>query len=957
MRSLSQPRVEPSWWTSEAFDGRPMTDVLRDRDFGSVFAFLGSRGWSRAAISAATGLSETRVRAILQGKQRITSYDVLERIADGLMIDRGLLGLAYAVRRDPAGEGQGNRERRPGAVPVVHTVQPGRAPGTGQPTTTSNLFQLPPDIADFTGRAEECAELVGRLTGAVGGNATVVCALSGKGGVGKTSLAVHVAHLVRAGFPDGQMYVDLRGVQAQPADPVQVLGRFLNELGVDAQSIPDRLEDRARLYRAQLASRSVLVVLDNACDERQVKPLLPGDPGCAVLVTGRKRLIGLEGAYQLSLDVMTAEQGQGLLGAVIGTSRIASDPEAVGEIVRHCGHLPLALRIAGARLASRPREPLGSYARRLADERGRLDLLRAGDLEVRTTFALSYRGCGPELQRAFRLLSVLETASFAPWALSVLMDVAVEHAEDLLEQLVDVELVEIAGEDGAGGCRYRFHDLLMMFARECMSASESAEERRAAAGRLLNQFALLGGTAAALLEPGGLEKSEAAPTAGLAAVRRDPRAWFRSERTAFVNGVRLASELELWQLSWRIAELLPSLFRWQSDWADWAETHRIGLDAAKRCASPDGEARIRCSLGLLYRAQGRFGDAIAEFERSATIFTDTGDVLRAAVARRQLGDTYRYTGRLDEGVIAFTRALPVFERHRSVRMTAGTLNGLGDIYRGLSRWAESTDCFERCIALYESLDDHLAVARTRVRLGILHRDRCLYDDAERLYLTGLTTLRDLNDQRWVARALRHLGVVHRNTGRIPTALEYLDQARTTFQQLADHRGVAVATRNIGDAHRYVVDLDSAEQCLVDALRRFRELGDERWTARSLHSLADTIRHGGEWARATGYLEEAMATFSRIGDTPGQGRVWRSFGILHRDQQRWQESLDALERSEALFAALGNDVWLARALAGRARTERAAGRDCGRSLLEEAERICRAGGALTRSQVEDRLREW
>src|SRR5262249_48529780 len=288
--------------------------------------------------------------------------------------------------------------------------------------------------------------------------------------------------------------------------------------------------------------------------------------------------------------------------------------------------------------------------------------------------------------------------------------------------------------------RYRFHDLLRVFARECLFEAEPAHERVAAAERLLREYVSLGVNAAALLEPGGLEQPVPAMPAALAAVHHDPRGWFQAERPGLVGGVRLAFDLDLWELSWRLAELLPSVSRWQSDWTDWAETHGIGLEAARRCASPEGEARIRCSLGLLYRAQGRFAEAIGEFECSAKIFTGSGDELRTAVARRQLGDTYRYTGRLEEGVTAFTESLEVFERHRITRMTAGALNGLGDIYRGLSRWQDSTACFERSISLYESLSDDLAVARAKVRFGIVYRDQCRYDEAEHLYLAGLSTL-------------------------------------------------------------------------------------------------------------------------------------------------------------------------------------------------------------------------
>jgi hypothetical protein len=334
------------------------------------------------------------------------------------------------------------------------------------------LLHLPADINDFTGRYEQ-ADKVSRLVTAEGGRshtAVPITVISGKPGIGKTALALHVAHKVSDQFPDGQMYANLRGAEADAQDPAEVLAGFLRELGVDGSDIPERVDDRARMYRARLADRRVLVVLDNAVDEAQVRPLLPGAAGCAVLVTSRSRMAALAGSHSVPLDVMPADQSAELLATIIGRERAEAEPAAVAEITRLCGFLPLAIRIAGARLKSRPAWRISWFAERLRDESRRLDLLKAGDLEVRASFALSYQGQNADAQRAFRFAGIM-TSDFPAWNLAALLDTDADQAEQLLEELVDAQLVEVIGVDATGLIRYGLHELLRDFARERLAGS------------------------------------------------------------------------------------------------------------------------------------------------------------------------------------------------------------------------------------------------------------------------------------------------------------------------------------------------------------------------------------------------------------------------------------------------------------------------------------------------------
>ena len=419
------------------------------------------------------------------------------------------------------------------------------------------LLHLPPDIRDFTGRAEQVGEVTRLIAAAAASSGTalpIVC-LSGQAGVGKTTLAIHVAHRISGEFPDGQLYTNLRGTDARGQDPADVLAGFLRELGVDGTDIPEGLDERARMYRAQLAGRRMLVMLDNAADEAQVRPLLPGSPGCAVLVTSTSRMAALAGAAAVPLDLMPPGQAAELLTAIVGAARARAEPEAVGEIARLCGYLPLALRIAGARLVSRPAWTISWFATRLGDESRRLDLLKAGDLEVRASFGLSYHGRDEAERLAFRMLGLL-AADFPAWNLAALIETDGDEAEQLLEQLVDAVLVDVAGVDATGLIRYRLHDLLRAFARECLFDTEAQGVREESLARLADQYIGAARLASALVHPGAPDIA-AAPAQQLLAedvVRGDPWGWFMAERASLVRLVEQVHAARLWDRTWRLAE-------------------------------------------------------------------------------------------------------------------------------------------------------------------------------------------------------------------------------------------------------------------------------------------------------------------------------------------------------------------------------------------------------------------
>ena len=372
------------------------------------------------------------------------------------------------------------------------------------PVVTS-LFQLPPDISDFTGRATVRDELISLLrSDNDDAHAIVISSIAGVAGIGKTALAVHIAHRLAADYPDGQLYIDLRGVGEERLDPSAVLAEFLRALGLEGRSIPDGIEERSVLYRAGLANRRVVVVLDNASSEAQVRPLLPGSPTCCVIITSRRKLAALPVSKSYSLDVLAESEALELLRKICGNERIDQEPEAASTIVALCGFLPLAIRIAGARLVQRGHWRVSHLVDIMANERRRLEALRVGDLEVRSSFSLSYDSEEERGRRLFRLLGLVKTVDFAGWVAAPLLDCDQETAEELVDRLVDAQLLDVSGRDAAGETRYRFHDLLRVYSRERLADEEPPEAATAAERRLIAAYLRLAERSHILQWPTGL---------------------------------------------------------------------------------------------------------------------------------------------------------------------------------------------------------------------------------------------------------------------------------------------------------------------------------------------------------------------------------------------------------------------------------------------------------------------
>ncbi len=562
--------------------------------------------------------------------------------------------------------------------------------------------QLPADITDFTGRRAQLAT-VAHLAAAADRVATVLVVITGKAGVGKTTLAVRAAHRLRVQYPDGQLFVDLRA-RAHPLAPVDVLARFLRSLGVDRMAIPDDAEERAALYRSRLADRRVLIVLDNAECEAQLRPLLPGIPGCAVLITSRTRLAGLTGARLVDLDIFEADQAVELLARLAGPRRVATEPAAATEIVRLCGFLPLALRIAGARLGSRRHWPLSRFETDLADEQHRLDKLRLGDLDVRASLALSYQSLDGTAQRAFRLLGLLEVRDFAAWSAAAMLDVSQWRAEELVDNLVDMHLLDVAGNGASGQLRYRFDNLLRAYARELARAQETQTDRRAALDRAFGGWLALAEAAARHLTSATFAQTFAAGTcwrpdeAMLTAVISDPCGWFKVEWPAVASAVEQAFSVGSGQLGWALGVRLARIFLIRGYYDDWRQVCELMLAGARRAVrgAEEGTAdgmtlRAPTELHRLALRLDEARDGIDEILRASA--GTGGRVIRPPVAG-VIGTVSEALPRLDS---ALTSLRELADRHSD----ASTMRRLGTVHRLQRSFEKMARCVQQ---VFEALD-------------------------------------------------------------------------------------------------------------------------------------------------------------------------------------------------------------------------------------------------------------
>ncbi|MGN9909662.1 BTAD domain-containing putative transcriptional regulator [Phytohabitans sp. LJ34] len=585
--------------------------------------------------------------------------------------------------------------------------------------------QLPAAIRGFSGRATSLAGLdaVARRAD----EATAIAVISGGGGVGKTTLAVHWAHRTAGQFPDGQLYVDLCGFgpSGHALRPVEAVRGFLEALGTPPTAVPTDLPAQVGLYRSLVAGKRVLVLLDNAADAEQVRPLLPGAPGSVAVVTTRHQLPGLvaEGAYPVTLDVLTDGEARELLAGRLGRDRVAAEPEATERILAICAGLPLALAIVAARATTSPRHGLAALAAELGEFRTCLDALASADAatDPRAVFSWSYCRLGPAAQRLFRLLSIHPGREVGALAAASLAGVPGASVRPVLAELCRAHLLT---EHAPG--RYSFHDLLRAYAAELLDDHDTAADRRAALRRLLDHFLGTAAAAALLIEPLRDPIAVVPPAPGVTAEpfgkREDALAWLDAERPALLGAVRLAGEggfdAHAWQLAWSLADFL----HWQGRWHDRVATLRTALAAAGRLGDHAEEARAHRCLGLTYTRLERYDEAHAHLRQALKLYLRLNDQVGQVRTHQSLSTVLERQGDHHSALRHAERAMELYAPAGSKAGLGRLLNSAGWCHAQVGDLRQALAHCERAAALAREAGDWVAEAATWDSLGyIRHR--------------------------------------------------------------------------------------------------------------------------------------------------------------------------------------------------------------------------------------------
>ncbi|MET7385565.1 BTAD domain-containing putative transcriptional regulator [Streptomyces sp. NPDC005529] len=661
-------------------------------------------------------------------------------------------------------------------------TEPVRPRGDTQPS------QLPADLALFTGREAELGLVEALLPAADHPDKAVIGLVNGMAGAGKTTLAVHWAHRVAHRFPDGSLYVNLRGYTqgGSVMHPSEALETFLVALGVAPQAVPEGLDAQAALYRSVLARRRVLIVLDNARDTEQIRPLLPGTPGCLVIVTSRSRLTGLvagHGAHPLTLGPLTGDEARAMLTRRIGRARVEAEPQATDAIVELCARLPLALAIVAARAAHHPGFRLADIAAELRENHGSLDAFTGGDArtDVRAVFSWSYHALPRQAAELFRRLSLHPGPDIGTAAAAAL---AAEPARTVRARLSELTGASLLGEHAPG--RYAFHDLLRAYAGELADAEDGAERRAAALLRLHDHYLHTTHNASATIGP--LRETLPLPSSTTDSGplrftgRKQAMNWLRAERHVLRAVVEQAAALGHEDHAWRTAVGLDLYFDRLGFWHDLMEINSAALRAARAVGDRTGEAHALRGLGFFHTRFAHSAEARRDLVRALELFRAEGDAFGEARTRRCLAYQANGEGRFAVSLDHYAHARELYRGEGSTSSEAIVLNEVGWTYILLGEHDKALEHCEKAVALHQEIGDPVGEAAAQDSVGYAHHQLGQYGAAVERFERAVTLYREIGDHYLEADTLRHAGDAHLAAGDRETAVAAFGRALALLEE-------------------------------------------------------------------------------------------------------------------------------------------------------------------------------
>jgi tetratricopeptide (TPR) repeat protein len=745
---------------------------------------------------------------------------------------------------------------------------------------------LPRDTAAFTGRADELRTLREAIVQSADSTKVIaIHAIDGMPGVGKTALAVHAGHLLADRFPDGQLFVDLHAHTANrgPVNPTDVLFALLSGDGMHPEKIPAELDARAAQWRARMAGKRVLMVMDNAEGHAQVEPLLPGTAGCLVLVTSRRRLTGLSARHTtvtLALDNLSPDQAAELFIRLIGRHLADNETQAVDELVRLCGYLPLAISLLAARLRPERLWKVTDLVTDLADAQDRLAQMYAEDIAVRAAFDMSYSKLPAARQRFFRRLGLHPGTEIDAYAGAALDGITVADSRRHLEALYEDHLLDqpVRG-------RYRLHDLIGEYARTCL-AEEPQADRDQATTRVLDYYQCAASIANQFIDP------RAAIAAREPVDQRVPLpafvnadqavAWLRREIENLFGCVTYARTHDLPArivgLSVALAAFLGRTGRWQQG----IVLHSMAALAARESGDQAIQARALYSRGVLLRRTGDYAGAIAVVGEALYIYQQLRDLHGTADVLNELGTIHRLTGRCPEAATILERALVIYQETNDPLGRARTLDKLAAVRWLTDDCPGAAEALEEALAIYADHDEPWGRTQVLFDLGVVRRMTCDYAAARRSLQEALAVYEGLGDRLGQANAQHNLGVVRWMTADYLGATQALEEAFATYQDLGNRHGQANTFKHLGIVRSLTDDLPGAAIALQQSLTIYTTLGDQLGRAAALQHLGEVKRLAGNLAAAAQDLEQALILYRTLDNRLGEAEVLNYTGVLLLD---------------------------------------------------------------------------